>query len=127
MPGNCRLVIKVNKHTGSCLQGCKASDAVESLESRTNPTHTGGALSCPTLRVGFFFFFFFNFLLHWVFIAVHGLSLVVAGEGYSSLRCVGFSVRWLLLLQSTGSRHIGFSSCVSRALECRLSSCGARA
>ena len=32
-------------------------------------------------------------------------------RGYSSLRCVGFSLWWLLLLQSTGSRHTGFSSC----------------
>ena len=55
-------------------------------------------------------------------------------QGYSSLQCEGFSLRWLLLLRSTGSRHSGFcsvarglSSCGSRALECRLSSYGARA
>ena len=47
--------------------------------------------------------------------------------GYSSLRCAGFSLSWLLLLQSTGSRGTGFSSCGSRALERRLSSCGAGA
>ena len=47
--------------------------------------------------------------------------------GYSSLRCTGFSLRWLHLLQSMGSRCTGFSSCGSRALELRLSSCGARA
>ena len=41
--------------------------------------------------------------------------------------CVGFSLRWLLLLRSTGSRCAGFSSCGVRALELRLSSCGARA
>lgn len=35
---------------GSHLQGYKASDAVDSLQSRTNPMHTGGALSCPTLH-----------------------------------------------------------------------------
>ena len=34
---------------------------------------------------------------HWVFIAVHGLSLVMASGGYSWLRCAGFSSRWLLL------------------------------
>ena len=50
------------------------------------------------------------FWLHWVFTAVCGLSLVVASGGYSSLRCVGFSLRWLLLLQSTGCRRMGFSS-----------------
>ena len=44
-----------------------------------------------------------------------GFSLVVASGGYSSLRCAGFSLRWLLLLQSTGSRRAGFSSCGTRA------------
>ena len=33
------------------------------------------------------------------------------GRGYSLLWCAGFSLRWLLLLQSTGSRCAGFSSC----------------
>ena len=52
--------------------------------------------------------------LHWVFVAVRRLSLVAASGGYSSLWCAGFSLRWLLLLQSTGSRHAGFSSCGTR-------------
>ena len=39
-----------------------------------------------------------------VFIALWGLSLVVAIRGYSSLRCVGFSLQWLLLLGSMSSR-----------------------
>ena len=71
--------------------------------------------------------------------AAPGLSLVAASRGYSSLWCAGFSLQWLLLLQCTGSRHVGFSSCglrasvvVSRglsscgswALELRLNSCG---
>ena len=71
--------------------------------------------------------FFLYFCLHWVFVAACALSLAAASRGYSSLRCVGFSLWWLLLLQSTGSRHMGFSSCGSRALERRLSSCGALA
>ena len=54
---------------------------------------------------------FIYFWLHWVFVAVCGLSLVAVSRGYSLLRCVGFSLRWLLLLRSTGSRHAGFSSC----------------
>ena len=69
--------------------------------------------------------------LHWVFVAVCGLSLVAASGAYS-VRCAGFSLRWLLLLRSTGFRHAGsvvvaqgLSSCGSRALERRLSSCGA--
>ena len=72
-------------------------------------------------------YLFIYFWLSWVFIAVCGLSLVAAKRGYSSLQCTGFSLRWLLLLQSTGSKHVGFSSCGSWALECRLSSYGARA
>ena len=62
-----------------------------------------------------FFFFLIYFWLHWVFVAVHGLSLVVASGGYSSLRCAGFSLWWLLLLRSTGSSLAGFSSCGMRA------------
>ena len=53
------------------------------------------------------FFLRFNFIyfwLRWVFVAARGLSLVAVSGGYSSLRCTGFSLRWLLLLRSTGSR-----------------------
>ena len=42
--------------------------------------------------------------------------LVVASRGYSLLRCVGFSLRWLLLLRSIGSRHTG-SVVVARGLQ----------
>ena len=37
--------------------------------------------------------------LYWVFVAVRGLSLVAVSGGYSSLRCTGFSLRWLLLVE----------------------------
>ena len=75
------------------------------------------------------------FWLHWVFVAAHGLSLVVASGGYSLLWCTVFSLWWLLLLWSTGSRHTGFSSCNTWAqqLQCTgsrahgLSSCGSQA
>ena len=40
-----------------------------------------------------------------MFVAAHGLSLVVASRGYSSFWCAGFSLWWLLLLPSTGSRR----------------------
>ena len=61
------------------------------------------------------------------FLAVRGLrccvgfSLVAASVDYSLVGVWG-----LLLVRSTGSRAHGFSSCGSRALEHRLSSCGAR-
>ena len=72
------------------------------------------------LKILFIYFFW----LRWVFVAAHGLSLVVASGGYLSLQCASFSLQWPLLLQSTGSRRMGFTSCGSRALERGLSSCG---
>ena len=64
---------------------------------------------CVLLRVFHIFPykpFFFNinlfiyFWLRWVFVAVCGLSLVAASGGYSLLRCVDFSLQWLLLLRA---------------------------
>ena len=76
----------------------------------------------------------FNFWLHWVFVAAHGLSLVAASRHYSSLWTAGFSMWGLLLLRSTGFRRSGFSSCSMQAsicglqvLEHRFSSCCAQA
>ena len=60
---------------------------------------------------GSFFFFFNYFALHWVFVAVHGLSLVVTVGATLYLWCAGFSLRWLLLLWLKGPER-------------RLSSCG---
>ena len=69
--------------------------------------------SCEPFTVFLFLIYFFliYFWLHWVFVAACGLSLVAASGGHSSLQCVGFSSRWLLLLRSMGSRSVGFSSC----------------
>ena len=67
---------------------------------------------------GEFFFFNYLFILFLAALSLHcprRLSLVAASGGYSSLWCAGFSLRWLLLLQSTGSRRVGFSSCGTRA------------
>ena len=53
-----------------------------------------------------FFFFFFNLFIY-LFLAALDLRCCArafssCGEpGYSSLQCAGFSLRWLLLLQST--------------------------
>jgi len=38
-----------------------------------------------------YLFIYLTFWLWWIFIAVHGLSLVAESRGYSSLGCVGFS------------------------------------
>ena len=74
-----------------------------------------------------YIYLFIYFWVCWVFVAVHGLSLVAVSGGYSSLRCSGLSLQWPLPSRSMGSRRTGFSSCGTRALEPRLSSCGTRA
>ena len=63
------------------------------------------------VTVFLFILFVYYFWLHWVFVTACGLSLVVASGSYPSLRCVGFSLWWLLLLWSTGFRCVGFRSC----------------
>ena len=62
-------------------------------------------------------YLFIYFWLCWVFVAVCGLSLVAASGGYSSLRCAGFSLQWLLLLRSVGSVVVarGLNSCGAQA------------
>ena len=87
-----------------------------------------------SLPLLFFFFFlkgctffkviylFIYFWLRWVFIAARGLSAVAVSGGYSSLLCTGFSLRWPLLLRSTGSRCTG-SVVVVHGLSCSAA-CG---
>ena len=66
------------------------------------------------------FFFYINLFILF-YLAVLGLHCCArafssaASGGYSSLWCAGFSLRWLLLLWSTGSRCAGFSSCGTHA------------
>ena len=60
--------------------------------------------------------------LRWVFIAALGPPLAAVSRGCSSLRGSGFSLWWLLLLYCTGSRCVGFCSCITSApgLGCSL-------
>ena len=79
----------------------------------SNQSRCRRTTACPS-------FFFLNLFILFIFgcvgsVAARGLSLVAASGGFSSLRCAGFSLRWLLLLRSTGSRRVGFSSCGTRA------------
>ena len=55
------------------------------------------------------YFVFFRILKNLCVYCYVGFSLLLLG--FSSLQCMGFSLRWLLLLQRTGSRHMGFGSC----------------
>ena len=79
--------------------------------------HTASAFHSLIYQRYIFFLFLFYFFL----------NLFIFGCVGSLLRCAGFSLRWLLLLRSMGSRCTGFSSCGSQAVKCRLSSCGSRA
>ena len=76
------------------------------------------------MAIFFLTYLLIYFRLHWVLIATGRLSLIVESGGYSLLRCVGFSLRWFLSLQNTGSRWASFSSWGLWALELWLSSCG---
>ena len=61
----------------------------------------------------FYYLFIILFIhlvwLHWLFIAVGGLPLVVS-RGYSLSQCAGFPLGWPLLLQSMSPRCASFSS-----------------
>ena len=68
----------------------------------------------PILRLlgrAYFFFFFLIFIC--LFLAALGLHCWAQAfpscntRGLLFIEVVGFSLRWLLLLQSTGSRHVG--------------------
>ena len=86
---------------------------IRSLGGEDPPGKGNGVAKSRTRLSGF------TYWLCWVSVAVQGLSLVLETRGYCSVE-----VQWFLLLQSTDSRHVGFSSCGSLALEHRLSTCG---
>ena len=62
--------------------------------------------------------FFINKFIYCIYLFSAALGLCCCTRAFSScsewgllcLRCAGFSLRWLLLLRSTGSRRAGFSS-----------------
>ena len=77
---------------------------------------TNGILLCFHL-----FFFFFSFI--YLFFDCAGSSLLCKGFLYlrgvgSTLLCVGFLLRWLLVLQSVGSRGMRASVVVLHRLSC---------
>ena len=83
----------------------------QELWSRQTKWGPGDEVKGTDLRDGFLFSYIFIFWLCWVFVAAYGLSLVAVSRDYCSLHCTGLSLWWFLLLRSTGSRHMGFSSC----------------
>ena len=88
------------------------------------------SLSAPLLDASSSFLRFILFTFWGVVLglfSVHRLSQVVVSRVYSSLWWIGFSLQWLLLFWSMGSRYMGFSSCGLWALDPRLSSYGSLA
>ena len=101
-----------NIHSGSLEFHCEIYFTILLLKMQGFFPTINNTLFC---FVNKFIYLFVYFWLHWVFVAACGLSLVVASGGYSLLWCAGSSLRCLLLLWSTGSRHASFSSYGSRA------------
>ena len=107
--------------TGPLSQNPSYAHSAEFGQQKLNFLQFSWQLSLSNPGLTFFFFLnkfiylFIYFWLRWAFVAVRGLSLVAVSRGYSLLQCVGFSLQWLLLLRSTGSRHAGFSSCGTQA------------
>ena len=63
--------------------------------------------------------------MHWVFVAVRGLSSLVAASGSYSVAVLGLLIMLASLVEhKPGSGCLGFSSCDAQALELGLSSCG---
>ena len=83
--------------------------------NRNNQKWPASPVQTDFIFTFYLFYLFIYFWLCWVFVAARGLSLVAASGGYSSLRRAGFSLRWLLVLQSVGSRRTG-SVVVARGL-----------
>ena len=86
------------------------------------------------LKNKFIYYLFIHFWLRWAFVAVCGLSLVVASRvtlhcSAQASHCGSFSCCGAQALGAQASIVLahGLSSCGSQALEFRLSSCGARA
>ena len=97
-------------------------------------------LLCTNFCFEIYFKDLFCFWLHWVFVAVCGLSLVAVSKVYPSLGLTGFSSRWLLFEASLGLTGFlwwllfeaslgltGSSAGASIVAACGLSSCGPRA
>ena len=104
-----------------------------------------GGFSIPKIQPGIFlgkgWYFLFVCLFVMIYLFIFGCVgssllyagfLVAASGGYSLLRCMGFSLQWLLLLQSTGFSRCGTWAQLLRRVGSvvtvrRLSSCGAQA
>ena len=70
----------------------------EMMGCRPPHDHTASKCQISYIYINLFIYFW----LCWVFVVACGLSLVLASRSYSSLRCVGFSLLWLLFVAEHG-------------------------
>ena len=104
----------INPQSGSSFQNFIYMKPFSSLRKPTNGLSLLLFLKCSDPLTVFFIC---------SFLAALGLCCFAqdfsscSERGYSLLWCMGFSLQWLLLLQSTSSRRTGFSSCSSNAQE----------
>ena len=90
---------RFNKQTSELI-----TDSDRGYEGNKHGESMVSAGVCMESILNLSIYLFIYFWLRWVFVAVSRLSLVAACGGYSLLWCAGFSLRWLLLLWSTGCR-----------------------
>ena len=111
--------------------GGEALAAVEdvlclTLEARQSHTHRITVTNTQSAQT-FFFLFLFASLNIYLFLAVLGpccCAWAYSGATFE-LQCVGFSLQWLLLLWSMGSRALEFHQSQRGAPQCRHNSCSA--
>ena len=110
-------IAQINASLESSISGIRVTKAFTNYDKEEEKFEEGNASFVSSRRdsykamgqfhSGHFIFFlrFIYFWLCWAVFAERRLSLVMVSGGYSLLRCAGFSWRWLLLLQSMGSRY----------------------
>ena len=112
---NCNIKIRFrDRNVGMC---CLKTSLASKMKERKCLTEV---ILSFLFSVGLFHLFFFFLIYFFIFgctgsSLLHSGFLVVEPGGYSSLWCAGFSLQWLLLLRSMGSRHRG-SLVVAHAL-----------
>ena len=91
-----------------------------------SPALAGGFLTTAppgkSQGLGVLFIYLYKFILLFIFGFIGSSLLCVAFSSCGEQGLLFVAVHGLLLLRRTGSRHAGFSSCGSQALERRLGS-----